>query len=772
MSMMKQRKFAVKAFTSLLLVGILLGVFASIPQAQATTTYVYDDTDGGYLTITATSATTIPFNTLRTQDRAAVLKHKLHPRMEVAGYDWETSPLASPLDSDYEVRPLDDIALKLKVVVQSYSVAGNLTIDGTDWRGATQSEVITINADGTYQTTNYFRTVTLLSDDGVLTCEWQLWQDRWGIFGYNLGYPSITTEYILQGYLTVGNYITFTPLATITSTYGLLLRSDSGSATYGFIHVDSGGVLMLGKLENATAKTVSFGVQLHSTAAGCTIENDGGTVNFYGTDISFCQGQVITSLTGSITRVWAAKVTGQTGNGFQGVGYDFFNVIVNKQACLINAGSYVFSGSIDKVEVTSGMAGGIVQGWGGAPCSVTASNIYARKTAYVVWLWGNQAHTSNYTLINFDVDPWAFSYGGATGWTGKVWRKYTFDAHTQLENGTFLAGVLAVGEYANSYGQAFSATSNGNGNITSQTVDYGFYNRTGGNAAYRKTPLKVTYSKSGYQTLVKYYNITEKTKDIVVLKPNTSPVARFSYSPLNPQPSQMISFDGSLSTDPDGSIVGYSWKFGDSQTGSGSTVQHAYATAGTYSVNLSVTDNQGLTDSFVQSVFVEAISQGGGQNVGLNIAPNFDINILKMPSYVVSTSPVWSRTFTMQTTVHNKGSFQQEVTLSYWLTVAGKSAKVWEGKQSFLLQSKETRPVDIEYSIPSEKGNYTAYAKVTYPAGSEGSLVQQSFTNYDVPSWFTTEGLIFLILLLAVPSAIFSGWATKEEKWSEWFDFD
>lgn len=248
------------------------------------------------------------------------------------------------------------------------------------------------------------------------------------------------------------------------------------------------------------------------------------------------------------------------------------------------------------------------------------------------------------------------------------------------------------------------------------------------------------------------------------------PVARFTFSPSNPEPNELVSFNGAFSLDPDGSLASYQWSFGDGGNATGSTTTHTFTSTGTFSVNLTVTDIQSLTNGFVQAVWCAGgVSVGGGQNVGLNIAPNFDINILKMPSYVV-TLPVWQRMFTMQTTVHNKGSFQQEVTLAYWLTVQGKSVKVWEGKQSFLLQSRETRPVDIEYPIPSEKGNYTAYAKVTYPSGSEGSLVQQSFTNYDVPTWFTSEGLIFLILGLAVPVVGFVAWATKEEKWSEWFE--
>jgi len=58
-----------------------------------------------------------------------------------------------------------------------------------------------------------------------------------------------------------------------------------------------------------------------------------------------------------------------------------------------------------------------------------------------------------------------------------------------------------------------------------------------------------------------------------------------------------LSFDGSASNDPDGSIVSYAWDFGDGNTGTGATTSHTYAAAGTFTVSLMVTDDGGLTDT-------------------------------------------------------------------------------------------------------------------------------------------------------------------------------
>ena len=56
-----------------------------------------------------------------------------------------------------------------------------------------------------------------------------------------------------------------------------------------------------------------------------------------------------------------------------------------------------------------------------------------------------------------------------------------------------------------------------------------------------------------------------------------------------------VSFDASGSVDADGSITSYSWIFGDGSSGTGATVSHVYATAGSFNAALTVTDNDGAS---------------------------------------------------------------------------------------------------------------------------------------------------------------------------------
>ena len=58
-----------------------------------------------------------------------------------------------------------------------------------------------------------------------------------------------------------------------------------------------------------------------------------------------------------------------------------------------------------------------------------------------------------------------------------------------------------------------------------------------------------------------------------------------------------FSFDASFSRDPDGSIAGYLWEFGDGGSGAGPSVHHNYSQPGNYTVKLTVTDDEGATNS-------------------------------------------------------------------------------------------------------------------------------------------------------------------------------
>ncbi len=74
-----------------------------------------------------------------------------------------------------------------------------------------------------------------------------------------------------------------------------------------------------------------------------------------------------------------------------------------------------------------------------------------------------------------------------------------------------------------------------------------------------------------------------------------------------------VTFNGSGSSDADGTITSYAWSFGDGTTGTGSIVNHTYSASGTKTVTLIVTDNSGARTSDV--AFVTVLAQASGQHM-------------------------------------------------------------------------------------------------------------------------------------------------------------
>ncbi|WP_062005517.1 MULTISPECIES: LamG-like jellyroll fold domain-containing protein [Arthrobacter] len=67
-----------------------------------------------------------------------------------------------------------------------------------------------------------------------------------------------------------------------------------------------------------------------------------------------------------------------------------------------------------------------------------------------------------------------------------------------------------------------------------------------------------------------------------------------------------LAADASNSSDPDGQVVSYAWAFGDGAVATDKTTAHDYATAGNYTVTLTVTDDQGATSSATAPITVTA----------------------------------------------------------------------------------------------------------------------------------------------------------------------
>lgn len=96
---------------------------------------------------------------------------------------------------------------------------------------------------------------------------------------------------------------------------------------------------------------------------------------------------------------------------------------------------------------------------------------------------------------------------------------------------------------------------------------------------------------------------SDMTMNITVGVP---PIAKISASPTSGGKPLTVHFDGSASTDPDGSIVSYHWNYGDGHSGNGPMVSHTYNSNATRTATLTVKDNEGLEDKASVEIKISA----------------------------------------------------------------------------------------------------------------------------------------------------------------------
>jgi cyclophilin family peptidyl-prolyl cis-trans isomerase/chitodextrinase len=102
---------------------------------------------------------------------------------------------------------------------------------------------------------------------------------------------------------------------------------------------------------------------------------------------------------------------------------------------------------------------------------------------------------------------------------------------------------------------------------------------------------------------------------------NNSPVADFEFAVTDDPAGLTVRFDGTDSSDPDGSIAEFRWNFGDNTPeASGAVVTHTYAVPDSYTVTLRITDSAGTTVSTQRSVqvtgqgiFVRSVTPNEGE---------------------------------------------------------------------------------------------------------------------------------------------------------------
>jgi PKD repeat protein len=117
-----------------------------------------------------------------------------------------------------------------------------------------------------------------------------------------------------------------------------------------------------------------------------------------------------------------------------------------------------------------------------------------------------------------------------------------------------------------------------------------------------------TWGNATYNVTVTVTSETDMISSSWTLAVNYPPIPKIVASKLVVKKGKKVNLDGSGSRDHevDGTIISHEWELGDGTRHNGTSLDHRYTKAGTYTVTLTVTDNKGLSAQTSVTIVVKA----------------------------------------------------------------------------------------------------------------------------------------------------------------------
>lgn len=297
----------------------------------------------------------------------------------------------------------------------------------------------------------------------------------------------------------------------------VLFTGSTTSTWQNCIWVSKGSTLILGVLDNESSKRVSRGCNLlfnEGRNVKAINNEDNGDVYLYATSISKIGsgGNVVqVSMKKSTDRVWGCKLSNNV--YFNSFGGNLYYTSVMYQPNYPTFEGPLATAVFDSLKAESLFQ--LVKHWDNT-FDLVMSNLSARGCTWTAQM-ENTAHSLY--LINPDVDVWNFVWQNSPD--ALIFRQYTFNLNVLNGEITDFVDNATVQLWKDSV-LVYEGVTNSSGMIPTQTLTYGYYQQSTGNAIQNaSSPYYLVVTHPEWQTYVSRFYITEPLRLTVSMQEPT-----------------------------------------------------------------------------------------------------------------------------------------------------------------------------------------------------------------------------------------------------------
>jgi len=396
---------------------------------------------------------------------------------------------SDPVNNSCSLRPADEKVMggakhDLWIEIENFSGFTDATIRliGKDVAGNDQTEDIVVTGNGTYYSDELWTELTqtqVVGVNGSGSFDYRVTQGQWGVVS-----KQGDNQFRIEARLDIGDGSTATYFADDQKVIDIHYDRGLDPSIW---YINANAVATFGKLQDEVEKRTSSGCVFLFTIPNRNFAWRGsGTLYLYSCMV-FSTGNYDFRLERPTKRIYNCIFTRKV--FMYQISPDIFRLTVSGSPMPFSD----VAATLNDARIEGAYVA--IEGWYATLKDKKFKNVKVIANAYACRFWYFSS-SYNFYLIDADIENWKFDWRSSSG---KVWRQYTFNLEVVDTKGNPIPGA-SVKIWDKNNNLVVNETTDTNGKIPEQILNYGYYDEAHGNIPVMHTPHVLQISKPGFRT--------------------------------------------------------------------------------------------------------------------------------------------------------------------------------------------------------------------------------------------------------------------------------